>query len=262
MTASMLPTLVGALASFQCRALYVMELPKLKDCGDDILRAAKIKILAPQKLAKDCLTDVGFPPFLTKHKAMLVRFKRTLDSCLLLDSDSPEKAWKVARRGVPGMVVVDHYSVAELLSTNDPSFASLSSKKSASSLSPKLDSALPLSSAKKPTWSLSTNPVLSNCRVTITKNSAQLHKTMESKAKENSLENMDMSTATRLLAAHKEKPKSERLDSTKVVEIINQEFKSTLNHTTVRRYVKRGHIGCGRLQKGRRGRPLAERTTW
>jgi hypothetical protein len=77
MTASLLPTSVGALASFRCCALYVMELPKLKDCGDDIPRAAKIKILAPQKLAKDCLSDVSFPPFLTNHKAMLVRFKRT-----------------------------------------------------------------------------------------------------------------------------------------------------------------------------------------
>jgi hypothetical protein len=63
MTASMLPTSVGALASFRCHALYVMELPKLKDCGDDVLRTAKIKILAPQKLAKDCHSDVGFPPF-------------------------------------------------------------------------------------------------------------------------------------------------------------------------------------------------------
>ena len=55
----------------------VVELPKLKDCGDGIVGAAKIKILAPQKLAKDCLSDVGFPLFLTKDKAMLVRFKRT-----------------------------------------------------------------------------------------------------------------------------------------------------------------------------------------
>jgi len=49
-----------------------MELPPIKDYWGDIVRAAKI--LAPQKLAKDCLSDVGFPPFLTKHKAMLVRF--------------------------------------------------------------------------------------------------------------------------------------------------------------------------------------------
>jgi hypothetical protein len=55
----------------------VMELPKLKDCGDGIVVAAEIKIMAPQKLAKDCLSDVGFPLFLTKDKAMLVRFKRT-----------------------------------------------------------------------------------------------------------------------------------------------------------------------------------------
>jgi hypothetical protein len=31
--------------------------------------------MSPQKLAKDCLSNVGFPPFLTQHKAMLVRFK-------------------------------------------------------------------------------------------------------------------------------------------------------------------------------------------
>jgi hypothetical protein len=121
MTALMLPVSVGALPRFRCRALYVMELPKLKDCGDDIERAAKIKMLAPQKLAKDCLSDVGFPPFLTKHKGMLVRFKCTLDKLLLIDGDSPKKATKVARRGVPGMVVVDDYSVAESLSTSSPS---------------------------------------------------------------------------------------------------------------------------------------------
>ncbi len=74
----------------------LMELPHIDDCRDEILRAAKIKILAPQKLAKDCLSDVGFPPFLTKHKAMLVRFKRTLDSLREQDC-SPEKASKVAR---------------------------------------------------------------------------------------------------------------------------------------------------------------------
>jgi hypothetical protein len=56
----------------------VVELPYIKDCQDgDIVRAAKIKILAPQKLSKDCLSNAGFPPFLRKHKAMLVRFKPT-----------------------------------------------------------------------------------------------------------------------------------------------------------------------------------------
>jgi hypothetical protein len=140
MTASMIHVLVGALPRFRCRALYVMELPKLKDCGDDIEQAAKIKMLAPQKLAKDCLSDVGFPPFLTKHKAMLVRFKRTLDKLLLIDDDFPKKATKVARRGVPGMVVVDDYSVTESLSTSSPtSLACFSSKKSASSLSSKIE---------------------------------------------------------------------------------------------------------------------------
>jgi hypothetical protein len=81
------------------------------------VRAAKLKILAPQKLAKDCLSVVGFPSFLTKHKGMLMRFKLTLDS--LLEKDSPEKVSKVACQGVSGMVVVDDYYVAEsLLSTS------------------------------------------------------------------------------------------------------------------------------------------------
>jgi hypothetical protein len=62
-----------------------------------------------------------------------------------------------------------------------------------------------------------------------------------------------MSAATRLLAAQQEKPKSERLNSRQVVEIINQELKSTLNHMTVRQYVNQDHIGCGCLQKGLRG---------
>jgi hypothetical protein len=51
------------------------------------VQAANIKILAPQKLAKDCLLDVGFPPFLTKHKVMLVRFKRTQFWCDFGDID-------------------------------------------------------------------------------------------------------------------------------------------------------------------------------
>jgi hypothetical protein len=53
-----------------------MELPKIEDCRYQIVRAAKIKILAAQKLAKDCLSDVGFSPFLTMHKTMLMRFQR------------------------------------------------------------------------------------------------------------------------------------------------------------------------------------------
>jgi hypothetical protein len=71
-TASMLPVSVGALP-----AASMMELSNIKDCQNDIVRAAKIKILAPQKLAKYCLSDLSFPPFLRKHKAILVRFKRT-----------------------------------------------------------------------------------------------------------------------------------------------------------------------------------------
>jgi hypothetical protein len=70
MTASMLlylPWLEAFHASDAAHFLS-MELPKLKDCGDDIVRAAKDKILAPQKLAKDCLSDVGLPPFLTNTR--------------------------------------------------------------------------------------------------------------------------------------------------------------------------------------------------
>ena len=58
-----------------------------------------------------------------------------------------------------------------------------------------------------------------------------------------------MSAAPRLLVAQKDKPESERLRSTKVVEILNEEFKSTLNSSTVRRYVNQGHIGCGCLKR-------------
>ena len=36
----------------------VMDIPKIQDFQADIVRAAKIKILAPQKLAKECLSDV------------------------------------------------------------------------------------------------------------------------------------------------------------------------------------------------------------
>jgi hypothetical protein len=211
----------------------VMELPKIQDCRADIVRAAKIKILAPQKLAKDCLSDVGFPPFLTKHKGMLVRFKRTLDN-LLENNSSPTRASKVARHeGVPGMAVVDgSYSVAESLSSmSGRSFASSSTKKSDSSASTKPAQVGP----------------------SIRKSSTQLHRTMEAKAKENSLEDTAMSAATWLLATQKDKPKSERLDSTKVVQKINEEFKSTLNSSTVRRYVNLGHIGCGRLKRGPHG---------
>ena len=192
-----------------------MELPKIQDCRAAIVRAAKIKILAPQKLAKDCLSDVGFPPFLTKNKAMLVRFKRTLDT--LLENNSPKKA-KVADQGVPGMVVVDGYSVADSLSTSSSrSFASSSSsnKKSA------------LSVSRKP-------PPSNHGRVAIRKSSMQLHKIMEAQAKGNSREDTAMSAATRLLADQKDKPKSERLDSTMVAGIINAEFKSTLNCSTIR----------------------------
>jgi hypothetical protein len=104
------------------------------------LGAAKIQILAPQKLIKECLSDVGFPPFLMTHNTMVMRVKCTRDS---LEEDTPEKASKVAHRGVPaGIVVVGGSSLVESLSS--PSFATSSSKKPASSVSTK-----PASSSKK-----------------------------------------------------------------------------------------------------------------
>jgi hypothetical protein len=52
---------------------------------------------------------------------------------------------------------------------------------------------------------------------------------MEAKQKETNLDSTAMSAATRLFSAQKDKPKSERLKSTQVVEKINEEFKSNLN---------------------------------
>ncbi len=146
------------------------------------------------------------------------------------------------------MVVVDDYSVAELLlSTSSPSLAFSLSKKYALSLSTKPNSALslltkPASLSKKPASYVLTKPDLSNGRVAIRKSLAQPHRTMEAKANLNSLENTEMSSATWLLATQKDKPKSERLDSTQVVTIINKEFRSKLNASTICWYVNRGHI--------------------
>jgi hypothetical protein len=186
-----------------------MEAPDIKASRDQILRAAKIKKLAPQKLVKECLSDVGFSPFLTTHATMVMRFKRTLAN---LDEDTPGKTSKVARRGVPGMVAVGGASLVESLSS--PSFATSSSKKTASSVSTK-----PASSSKKPA-------------VAIRRSSSQVHKTMEATAKECANENNAYSAATRLLAAQKEKPESERLVSTKVAEMINEQFKANVNPAT------------------------------
>jgi hypothetical protein len=82
---------------------------------------------------------------------------------------------------------------------------------------------------------------------------AQLHKSMEAKQKEKNLDSAAMSAATRLFSAQKDKPKSERLESTQVVAKINEEFKTNLNSSTLRRYVNQGHIGRGRLHRGPRG---------
>jgi hypothetical protein len=42
------------------------ELPKFKDYGDHIVPATTIKILASQKLAKDCISTAGFFALLDK----------------------------------------------------------------------------------------------------------------------------------------------------------------------------------------------------
>jgi hypothetical protein len=99
-------------STFQTPLTLAMEVPNAKACLEQILRAAKIKILAPQKLIKECLSDVGFLPFLTTHGTMVMRFKRTLAN---LEEDTPGKASKVARQGVPGMVVVGGASLVESL---------------------------------------------------------------------------------------------------------------------------------------------------
>ena len=57
---------------------------------------------------------------------------------------------------------------------------------------------------------------------------------MEAKSKDKSPEDTAMSAATRLLANQNDKPKSDRLNSNKVVEIINEDFKITLNYSIVR----------------------------
>ena len=51
-------SLYSSTSTVQMLRTLVMELPKIQDCRADIVRAAKIKILAPQKLAEDCLSDV------------------------------------------------------------------------------------------------------------------------------------------------------------------------------------------------------------
>ena len=65
---------------------------------------------------------------------------------------------------------------------------------------------------------------------------SQLQKTKEEKEKERFLEEMAMYADTWLLANQKYKPKSKHLDYFKVVDIINEEFKSTLKPLTVRLY--------------------------
>ena len=74
----------------------IMELTKLQECRADIVQSENIKILYPQKLAKDCLSDIGFPPFLTKHKAVLMQFGLTLD--ILLNNNTPKKALEVSHK--------------------------------------------------------------------------------------------------------------------------------------------------------------------
>ena len=131
------------------------------------------------------------------------------------------------------MVVVVGYSVADSLSTSSPLLASSSSKKSA--------------------LSVSTKPPLSNGRLSIRKSLSQLHKTTEAKAKDKSLEATAISAATRLLDYQKDKLKRERLNSFKVVDIINEEFKRNLRPSTVHQYFKQGNIRYGQLKRGPHG---------
>ena len=131
------------------------------------------------------------------------------------------------------MVVVVGYYVADLLSTSGPLLASSLSNKSV--------------------LYVSTKPPLSNGWVAIRKILSQLHKTKEEKANARFLEEMTMSTDTGLLANQKHKPKREHLDYFKVVDIINEEFKSTLKPLTVRQYFEQGPIYCSRLKRGFHG---------
>ena len=113
----------------------IMELPKLQDCRAEIVQVENIKILYPQKLAKYCLSDIGFPPFLMKHKAVLMQFGLALD--IIINNDTAKKALEVYHKLLSGVVVVVGYYVADSLSTSSPLLASSSSNKSVLSVSTK-----------------------------------------------------------------------------------------------------------------------------
>ena len=51
-------SLYSSTSTVQMPRTLVMEVPKIQYCRADMVRVAKIKILAPQELAKDCLSDV------------------------------------------------------------------------------------------------------------------------------------------------------------------------------------------------------------
>ena len=87
--------------------------------------------------------------------------------------------------------------------------------------------------------SVSKKPYLSNGLVAMRKFLTRLQKTMEEKSNENSLKDTMMSDATRLLVAKKDNIKIVRLYSNIVVEIINEEFNSTLKYSTVRQYINK-----------------------
>ena len=131
------------------------------------------------------------------------------------------------------MVVVVGYYVADSISTSSPLLASSLSNKSV--------------------LYVSTKPPLSNGRLSIRKSLSQLHKTTEAKAKDKSLEATAISAATRLLDYQKDKLKRERLNSFKVVDIINEEFKRNLRSSTVHQYVKQGNTRYGQLKRGPHG---------
>ena len=51
-------SLCSSTSTLQMPRILVMELTKIQDCRADVVQAAKIKILAPQKLVKDCFSGV------------------------------------------------------------------------------------------------------------------------------------------------------------------------------------------------------------
>ena len=129
-----------------------------------------------------------------------MRFGITLD--INLGKNTPKKALEVAHKGFPGMVVVGGYSFEDSLSTSSTLLASSSSKKYAF---------LYVKKSASIKWMGSYNEKLV---IATQKN--------DSKAKDKSLNDTDISSATRPLADQKYKPRIDCLNYFKVVDIINE----------------------------------------